>query len=397
MFEPLYVVPMLLLLAVVWFAGRTNGLRRTEVKDASQQVARHYFQGINFLLNEQPDQAIDTFIRSVEVTPSTLETHLALGNLMRQRGEIDRAIRVHQNLLSRPNLSILHIRQAHLELGRDFLKAGLFDRAERLFLELVEDDSGELRQSALRHLIQIYQNEKEWEKAIRAAEMMEKKRFVRGPNELAVEQSHFCCELAVKATAEGDFLQARRQLKSSLKFNGNSARANLLWGDLELKLGNYAAAIKRYGLIPQQQPDYLPEILLSVRQCYRALGDQDGLVSQLRLWLESYPGTSLLRMATEEMSRQQGESQAIIFLADYLKAKPSLKGLHTLLTLHLNRGDEGLEEHLILLRDVLGTLEAKRPVYRCSHCGFKGVQLHWLCPQCKCWETVKPVKGVDGE
>lgn len=397
MFEPLYVVPLLLLMALMWFAGRTNGLRRAEEKDASQQVARHYFQGINFLLNEQPDQAIDTFIRSVEVTPSTLETHLALGNLMRQRGEIDRAIRVHQNLLSRPNLSIPQIRQAHLELGRDFLKAGLFDRAERLFLELVDEDSGELRQSALHHLIQIYQDELEWNKAIRAAEMMDKKRLVRGGTGLVVEQSHFCCELAVKAMASGDFLQARRQLKSSLKFNANSARANLLWGDLEFRLGNYAAAIKRFSLIPQQQPDYLPEILQPVRQCYQALGDQDGLVHQFRVWLECFPGASLLRMVTEEMSRQQGDSQAIVFLTDYLKNKPSLKGLHTLLTLHLSQGDTGPQEHLTLLRNALETLEARRSIYQCTHCGFKGGQLHWLCPQCKRWETVRPVKGVDGE
>ena len=397
MFEPLYVVPLLLLLALVWFAGRTHGFRKAKEKDASQQVARHYFQGINFLLNEQPDLAIDTFIRSVEVTPSTLETHLALGNLMRQRGEIDRAIRVHQNLLSRPSLSILHIRQAHLELGRDFLKAGLFDRAERLFLELVEEDSGELRQSSLQHLIQIYQNEQEWDKAIRAAEMMDKKRLVRGRNGLAIEQSQFCCELAVKAMASGDFLQARRQLKSSLKFNSNSARANLLWGDLESRLGNYSAAISRYSLIPQQQPDYLPEILLPVRQCYQALGDQDGLAHQLRTWLEYFPSASLLRMLTQEMSRQQGERQAIVFLTDYLKNKPSLKGVNTLLMLNLSQDDSSLEEYLTLLRNVLETHEARRPVYRCIHCGFKGGQLHWLCPQCKCWETVRPVKGVEGE
>lgn len=396
MFEPLYVVPVLLLMALSWTAGRAKGFGKAAESDSSRHLARHYFQGINFLLNEQPDQAIDTFIRSVEVTPATLETHLALGNLMRQRGEMERAIRVHQNLLSRPNLSIPQIRQAHLELGRDFLKAGLFDRAERLFLALVEEDSGELRQASLRHLVQIYRDEQEWDKAIRAAEMMDKKRFARERNGW-VEQSHFCCELALQAMASGDFLQARRQLKAALKFNGQSARANMLWGDLELRLGNYAEAIRRYSLVPQQQPEYLPEILSPLRQCFQALGDQAGMLQQLRAWLDSYPAASLLKMVAEETAHQQGVSQAIAFLTGYLQDRPSLKGLNTLLQLHLKQGAADLQEPLQLLRQVLDTLQSRRPLYRCHHCGFKGGQLHWLCPQCKCWETVRPVKGVDGE
>lgn len=396
MFEPLYVVPLLLLPLLGWYAGRVYGARKVEGQAASRQLAQHYYQGINFLLNEQSDQAIDSFIRSVEVSPATLETHLAMGNLMRQRGEMERAIRVHQNLLSRPSLNGQQLRQARLELGRDFLKAGLFDRAEGLFLDLVDDAGGELRQAALLHLVHIYRHEQEWEKAIRAADMMDKKRLGSGREALAVDQAHFCCELALQALANGDLLQARRHLKSALKFNRNSARASMLWGDLELRAQNYAEALRHYCAIPQQQVDYLPEILPSVRQCFRERDDQTGLLRQLTAWLDLYPGATLLGMVTEEIAAQRGEVEAKTFLAGYLRNNPSLKGLRTLLQLYRQQGDGG-EEHQSLLQDTLNALIERGPAYRCIQCGFKGSRLHWLCPQCQQWETVRPVRGVDGE
>ena len=396
MFEPLLILSLLLLAVVSWYAGTRYGRRKVEGQDRSRELAQHYFQGINFLLNEQPDQAIDTFIRSVEVTPVTLETHLALGNLMRQKGEMERATRVHQNLLSRPNLSHQQLCQARLELGRDFLKAGVFDRAERLFLELVEDESGELRQASLFHLVHIYRHEQEWEKAIRAADMIDRKRFGRDRDSLAVEQAHFCCELAVQAMAENDLLQARRHLKSALKFNRDSARASILWGDLAMRAENYSEALRRYCAVPEQQLDYLPEVLESVRRCYLELGDREGFLRQLRGWLQRYHGASLLRVASEEIAAQEGAGQAQVFLADYLRQRPSLKGMRTLLRVSGQTGEDG-DQYIQLLRDTLDALIDGAPTYRCIHCGFKGAQLHWLCPQCERWETVRPVKGVQGE
>ncbi|TNF02847.1 MAG: lipopolysaccharide assembly protein LapB [Gammaproteobacteria bacterium] len=396
MFELIYVVPLILLSALCWYAGHLYGVRRGRAKEASSQLTQHYFQGINFLLNEQPDQAIDTFIRSVDVTPATLETHLALGNLMRQRGEMERAIRVHQNLLSRPNLNAQQLRQARLELGRDFLKAGLFDRAERLFLDLVDDESGALRQASLLHLVDIYRHEKEWEKAIRAASMLDKKRFGRSPEGLAVEQANFCCELAAKAMAGGDLLQARGHLKSALKYNRNSSRASMLWGKLEGLSNNHALALKRYLAVPEQQPDYLTEILAPVRDCYQLVGDKPGLLRQLSGWLDRYPSASLLNMVAEELAGQQGDEAAISFLGDYLERHPSLKGLNALLGFYW-QSEETVSRHLELVKNTLSTLINRNPAYRCIQCGFKGSHLHWLCPQCQQWETVRPLRGIDGE
>ncbi len=366
-------------------------------KESTGELAKHYFQGINFLLNEQPDQSIDTFIRSVDVTPHTLETHLALGNLMRQRGEVDRAIRVHQNLLSRSSLNQQQLNQAHLELGRDFLKAGLLDRAERLFLDLVEDTSGNFREESLRHLVQIYRDEQEWRKAIRAAGMMQKTLFGRANNNMDIEQAHFCCELAKLSMGKGDLLDARGHLKAALKFNKNSARANILWGDLEMSALNFQAALKHYRMVPQQQADCLPEILERVRQCHDNLNDQDGLFKQLKVWLKEYPGTSVLQSLVDVIRKKNGENEAALFLGESLTINPSIKGLNTLLDIQISNSQGTVRDNLSLLQNVLEELASRQPNYRCQQCGFKGARLHWLCPQCQRWETVKPIRGLEGE
>jgi lipopolysaccharide biosynthesis regulator YciM len=284
-----------------------------------------------------------------------------------------------------------------LELGRDFLKAGLFDRAERLFLELVEDPGSDFRQVSLQHLVQIYRGEQEWEKAIRAAGMMDKKRFSRSLDKLGIEQAQFCCELAEQAIDVSDLLQARRHIKAALKYNKNSARANMLWGRLEMHASNSLEALKRFSMIPRQQPEYLPEILPLVRQCYEQLGDESGLLVQLQSWLKTCPGTSLLQMAADVMVKQCGEQRARGFLMDYLREYPSIRGLQTWLRISPNRGAGAEQEQLNLLQGLLDSLLAHRPQYRCVQCGFSGAQLHWLCPQCLRWETVQPVRGIDGE
>ena len=395
--QGLYIVALVILAFFAWFLGRASGVRQAH-KKPNPELAKHYFQGVNFLLNEQPDQAIDVFIESVEVTPQTLETHLSLGNLMRQKGEVNRAIRVHQNLLSRPNLSAQQVRQAHLELAKDYLKAGLFDRAERLFLELVEDSSGDSRQQSLRHLVHIYRNEQEWEKAIRAASMMEKKLFGRAKEDLAIEQAHFCCELAEQAKEKGDQLDVRRHLKSALKFNKNSARANILWGDQEMIALNFNKALKRFRQVPQQQPDCLPQILDKVRHCYRELDDNDGLLKQLTHWLQEYPGSSVLKATVEEISASKGEEQGTEFLVKHLKTMPSIKGVNTLLEMQLPRIDKvSVKENLSVLKNILGSMDLTQATYRCSQCGFKGTHLHWLCPQCQNWETMRPTRGMMAE
>lgn len=411
----LYFLLLVVVIIFTWLLGRSFGLREAKRK-FDGALSKHYFQGVNYLLNEQPDQAIDVFISSFEVAPHTLETHLSLGNLMRQKGEVERAIRVHQNLLSRPTLSFAQAKQAHLELGRDFLKAGLLDRAESLFLEIAGEASGECRQYALRYLVEIYRNEQEWEKAIRTASRIDKNFFGAKDNNLTIEQAHFCCELAEKAKKIGDFLDVRRYLKMALKFNRNSPRANILWGDLEMASSNFHQALKRYQLVPKQESAYIPEILSRVRSCYQQLDDDHGELKQLNSWFNEYPSWPMLHALVTVVRKREGEASATQFLLGHLEKNSSLEGLNVLLDLNIKLMDRavrnessgsnhsagseawietGARDNLLLLKSALATMVTNQSGYCCSCCGFKGKQLHWLCPQCQQWETIKPLHLQD--
>lgn len=392
----LIILALLVLAALIaawcsgaWWAKRKVGL---EQPDSNTQS---YFRGINFLLNEEPDESVDVFINSLEVNAQTLDTHLAFGNLMRRRGEVDRAIRIHQNLLSRPSLSKEQVHQAQLELARDFMVAGLLDRAERLMLDLVEM-SERFRQPALKYLIEIYREEHEWEKAIRAAGQLAPRRLLFGGSKLCPEQAHFCCELAEQALSKGEYLEVRRQLKAALKYDKNSVRASLLWGRLEVRQGNYKEALKHFDKIVAQDPDYLPEAVDHICTCYRKLGKGDELTNYLTTLIEKYPTSSLLVALADQISITQNPEQASEFLTRQLKKSPSIKALMKLLKWQSPQNESSQQQNRLLMQS-LERLQLLRPTHRCSQCGFSGRQLHWLCPACKSWGSVKPIKGIEGE
>lgn len=375
--------------------GRRSNRRKSENEEATA-LSQGYFKGLNFLLNEEADTAVDTFINALEVNSETLETHLALGNLLRRKGEVDRAIKVHQNLVARPSLSAEQHHQAQLELARDFINAGLLDRAEGLLQELAES-SDELKPTCLEHLIEIYRDEKEWEKAIHAVNLLIGRRFSKMPSKWGVAQSHFCCELAEVALDNNDFLSARRYLKQALNSDRASVRASLLWGGLEYRLGHYKDALKILVKIPQQDPDYLPEAVDMICKCFEALDDSKGLYRFLMQALEESPSNSLILTVAEKIQKSQDDVAAASFIGKQLKERPSIKGLSRLVELHLDHTQGTAKENLVLLKQLVDQLLAVKPTYRCQRCGFTGKQLHWLCPTCKSWGSVKAIKGVEGE
>lgn len=389
----LYIL-ILIAIACGFVMGRRSV--RPKPEETSTSLSKGYFKGLNFLLNEEADSAVDTFIQSLEVNPETLETHLALGNLLRRKGEVDRAIKVHQNLLARPSLSAEHHHQAQLELARDFIKAGLLDRAERLLQELVES-SPELKRTALELLIEIYRDEKEWEKAIHAVNLLVGRRFSKMPPKWGVMQSHFCCELAEVALGNNDYLSARRYLRQALNYHRDSVRASLLWGGLEARLGHHKEALKILIKIPQQDADYLPEAVSLICQCYEALDDQRGLFRFLTQALEEHPSNSLILTVAQKIQQSRDDEAAASFIGQHLKERPSIKGLSRLVELHLDHTQGTAKENLELLKQMVDKLLDTKPAYRCQRCGFNGNQLHWLCPSCKTWGSVKAIKGVEGE
>lgn len=384
-------------IACGWLLGRYSVARR----DSHSDGYRRYYRGLNYLLNEQPDEAIDNFIQSLDVNSETLDTHLAVGNLMRRKGEVERAIKIHQNLLSRPNLSSEQQQHAHLELARDFVSAGLLDRAERLLLDLVSQSS-DLRATSLQQLMELYQDEREWQRAVDTGQALLPKRGLLLPSAAPDRQvvravAHYHCELAEEALQHSDYQTARAQLKKALQQDRECVRASLLAGRIEFRTGHLRQAIRVLKRVRDQDPALLPEMIETLRTSYYQLGEPDAYRQFLMDCLDAYPSTYLLLAAEQELRQREGEEAARRFLAERLHQRPTLRGLVRLIDLSLERAEPTLRESTILLQDLLRRLLLEKPSYQCHHCGFAGRNLHWLCPSCKQWNTIKPIRGIEGD
>lgn len=393
--EVIYIFGFVLLLLLAWFLGRLSakGSRWFRINNHE-----HYVKGINFLVNQQPDEAMDTFINFVEVNAETLDTHLAIGKMMRQRGEVERAIKVHQNLLTGSSLNQYQQQQAQLELAKDYLKAGLLDRSERLLLELVESE-GEHGERAAQYLVDIYQDEQEWEKAISAGEHISRGIFHHTSPELMLRMSQFCCELAAREIAKNRLQESSMHIKQARKYNPSSVRVHLLSGELAVHEGDYQAAISEYQAIPDVDNRMLVETLKPLQQCFESIDNTPDFVALLQKWLDTYEDDRVLAFIAIEMPKISSYQTTWEFISTHLELKPSAIGLRALLDVEINLSDEGADtasmpqERLIMMNQLIEKLLKNAPGYRCQSCGFRGGQLHWLCPQCKSWETIKPVQA----
>jgi lipopolysaccharide assembly protein B len=373
-----------------WLIGR-YGKRRRESVAAADDLRSNYFKGINYLLNEQPDKAIEAFIKVLEVDSETVETHLALGNLYRRRGEVDRAIRIHQNLIARPSLESDQRSEALLELGHDYLSAGLLDRAENLLQELAE--SGGYRVQALRQLIDIYEQEKDWVRAIDSARLLEK----ATGNQLGPIVAHYQCELAERYRESDDSEAALEMVKKALATHDRCVRASILEGDVLADRDEHERAIRAYQRVEEQDADYVPETIERIQYCYRALNRPDDMDRYLSGLMERYGWiTPMLALADLKRERNGAES-AIEFISEQLRRRTSVRGLDRLLELEIGQAGASESAHVSILKDLTGELLSDRPVYKCLHCGFPARLLHWQCPSCKHWNTIKPIQGVEGE
>jgi lipopolysaccharide biosynthesis regulator YciM len=369
-----------------WFAARFEHKRHER---DSFDLPSAYIKGLNFLLNEQPDKAIEVFIRVLEVNTETVETHLALGNLFRRRGEVERAIRIHQNLIARPTLDKEQRSHALLELGQDYLKAGLLDRAENLFLELAEIRAHS--EQALRPLLHIYQQEKEWEKAISVTRKLAR----LSDKDMNDVISHYYCELADQAYAKKNHGLARDHLKQALSADKNCVRASMLQGDIHAEEGRYADAIKAWRRIEEQDVHYLGEVAGHIADAFRRLGDEQGLYDYFRTALQRHGGISLALTFAEIIRDRDGAVAAEKFVVDWLRRRPNVHGLHELIALNLTEAKGTARDDLLLLKGIIEELRAQHLGYACVECGFKGKSLHWLCPGCNRWNTIKPVQEGD--
>lgn len=368
-----------------WWLGRRGG--GSARAGEGRELPRDYFRGLTYLLNEQPDKAIEVFVRMVELDSDTVELHLALAQLFRRRGEVDRAIRIHQNLIARPVLNPEHREQALFELGCDYMRAGLLDRAENLFLDLIDNPA--VGAAALRQLLDIFQQIKEWERAIDMARRLQA--ATREP--LGPMVAHFHCELAELALAEGQAQTAAAHVRKALAEDKGSSRANLLEGRLAMMAGNWRAAIKSLAEVSRQDPAFLAETIEPLRECYQALGRPDELEEFLRALFEKTRSNSAALALAELRRRSEGERPVLAFLTEHVKASPSLKGMEQILELKAADPQPPTQADLQDLRAVVAGILRGRPTYKCRHCGFPAKRLHWVCPSCKQWNTVRPLDG----
>lgn len=269
-----------------WVASRNYSGKKSE---QNNKLSREYVVGLNYLLNEQPDKAVDIFIKLLEIDSETVETHLALGSLFRRRGEVDRAIRIHQNLIARPQLSLADRKQALLALGQDYMSAGVFDRAERIFLEVVEL-GGSKEVCSLQGLLAIYQQEKAWESALDTIKKLE----VSTGQSFHAQAAHYYCEIAAQALKDNAIEKAQNATRQALAIDKMSVRASLLQASLDMKYGRYKQAIRSLKRVPQQDPEFITEIIEPLVICHKELGAMDECVEFLQHTLENHPRASTI-------------------------------------------------------------------------------------------------------
>ena len=366
-----------LFFALGWAAARID--IRHVVKE-SRALPRSYFRGLNFLLNEQPDRAIEAFVDAVKVDPHTIELHFALGSLFRRRGETERAIRMHQNLLERDDLPQDLKLQAMAELGQDYLKAGLLDRAEEVFDKLRESD---MVKEAKRNLLEIYQLEKDWMKAITiAAELPD----IATQKEIA----EYYCELAAAEMIRSRPDAAADYLKTALERNRKCVRASLLQGDIEAQQDRLEEAVACWLRIEQQDPTYLALAAQRLLDAYRKLARRDEGLQLLRGYLEHYHSLDLLDVVFQLVLESEGAEAAYCLVRDELKRNPTLLGFDKLIEARLLVTAPEMRADLELSKGIVQGYTRRLARYRCDNCGFKARQFYWRCPACGGWETYSP-------
>jgi lipopolysaccharide biosynthesis regulator YciM len=377
-FELWYLLLLPLLFAAGWWLRGVDSRQR---RDESDGGPRAYFRGLNYLLNEQPDKAIDAFIEVVRLDPETIDLHFALGNLFRRRGEVDRAVRIHTHLLNRADLPSRSRAEALAELGQDFLKGGLLDRAEESFVRLLDEPRH--RVESLRALLRIYQMEREWDKAIDIARRLEREAGESSHAQVA----HFHCESAGKALAAGDEAGARGHLEQALKANRKSIRATILAGDLAVRAGRGEEAIEHWNRVGAMNADYLPVVAGKLADALDAAGRRDEALNFLRRSLLDHPSIDLLDVAHHRVAGWEGAAAAEALLREELRRHPSLFGFERLLAARAGNPADALLEPL---RVLLQAQVRKLARYRCSKCGFRAREFHWQCPGCASWDSYPP-------
>lgn len=374
----LLFIPLFFILG--WVAARVD-IR--QLLSESKSLPQSYFKALNFLLNDQNDKAVDAFIDILKLDPESVDLHFALGNLFRRRGEVERAIRVHHNLLARPDLPIEQQTHAKYELGHDYLKAGLLDRAEETFGQIIDSTYSV---EARRALLEIYQREKEWMRAVDAAIGLQES----GAGTRQRQIAQFYCELAQDEILNNRSSAAIEWLDNALSIDRSNVRASILRGDLYFSDGNVNQAIQIWRRVEQQSMPHVSLVAQRLMDAYKQLNRLLEGINLLKNYLEQAPSIDLLEVLYQAILEENGKEAATQIILEELRRTPTLLGLDKLLDARMLNVSPGQLQELALIKNLVHGYAKKLARYQCTKCGFKARQFYWQCPGCNQWETYPP-------
>ena len=390
-------LPWLFLAALACF-GMGWLVARVDIKQLlseSRALPQSYFKGLNFLMAEQPDKAIEAFIEVTKQQPEAVELQFALGSLFRKRGEVDRAIRIHQSLSERADLPPEQRTAALLDLALDFQKAGLLEHAERILCDLAAKIAGSSKQQlqTLTLLLEIYVQERDWQKAIEVAGRI---KVADGSSaQFGKEIANYYCESALQAHQKGDAEKAQEFLNAALAANEKCVRANLLKCEWLAADGNHRQAIAVWRKIEQQNPAYLGLVADQMLVSFESIGDAELGVKELSDLQKKHPALDLFNAIFHATLDSKGAIAAYELVKEDLRQNPTLVGLDRMLEAELLAAPEDRKADIKVLKDLVHTHSSRLAVYLCANCGFKARQFYWQCPACAGWETFPPRRTAE--
>lgn len=370
----------LILLLIVWLFRA----KRSSNNKKPRRLPPEYFTGLNYLLNDEHGKALDIFVKLVESDWEIVDTHFALARIFRKNGEIDKAIKIHQGLIARPSLPEKYRSKVLLELGYDYLGAGWLDRAEGLFKEVLINDRKS--EKAKRNLILIYQQEKDWHKAIDVGADL----FSEGKSDVGAMVSQYYCELADIAKSRGNITLAAQHSRQALHYDKGSIRALMLLADHEIDKQNYHQALRHLEQVEKRDIAFFPVILDKLIECYHRTVGSDKLLAYLIEIESQYPLLAINEKHAKVIERYQGRAEAIGYLTARIRDYPDARSMLALISYKTAQDDVGERALLLDLKSALAKMQQDVAVYQCHHCGFQANTLYWLCPSCQSWAEVKP-------
>jgi len=377
-------------MAYSWFMGR-NSIKQKDQTE-KQDLSIKYSTGLNYLLSNQQDKAIDYLLEALKVEDDTVEAHFAMANLFRRRGELDRALKVHEHLVRQGHLPSKDKQQAIFELGKDFLSAGLYDRAEKMFTKLLKSKNYGLK--SINNLLKIYQSTKDWQLGIDLKKAIIKAKDVKSLHTLA----NFYCELATSALDKDEFIAVIELLQQALELDPNSCRANWLMAKIYENHQQFEQASQCYQYIYQQDKEFFPDVIENMHHCYVQLDASDEFFTFIRKVYEETGSTTALLKYLEYIEIKHGVNKAIEFILSALKRRPTIKGFKHFVKMQMaESAKDSHSESLDVIKELITAYLNMKPRYSCRSCGFNSSTHYWSCPSCHDWEQLKPVRGLEGE